>query len=198
MSSRDEILKRVRRRAVDSTPLPELDVPGIQFDDPAAKFAEMLKFVGGDTLFVAAREDLTDELRKIEWFDGTPRVMSAVPDVALGNVAESTINDPHDLASIDVAIVPGRFAVAENGAVWVSGRDVRHRALCVLTQRLILVVPRGELVHNMHQAYERLRFDEPGYGVFISGPSKTADIEQSLVIGAHGSRAHIVALVGAS
>lgn len=198
MSSRDEILKRVRRRAVESAPLPELDVSGIQFDDPAAKFAEMLKFVGGDTLFVATRESLTDELRKIEWFDGAPRVMSAVSDVGLGNVPESTIDDPHDLASIDVAIVPGRFAVAENGAVWVSGRDVRHRALCVLTQRLILVVPRGELVHNMHQAYERLRFDEPGYGVFISGPSKTADIEQSLVIGAHGSRAHIVALVGAS
>lgn len=196
MSSRDEILKRVRRRAVEPTELPALDVPGIAFDDPAAKFVEMLKFVGGDTLFVTDRARLTDELRKVEWFDGSPCVMSTVPDVALGNVAEDSIDDPHGLASVDVAIVPGRFAVAENGAVWVSGRDLRHRALCVLTQRLILVVPRRELVHNMHQAYERLRFDESGYGVFISGPSKTADIEQSLVIGAHGSRAHIVVLVG--
>jgi L-lactate dehydrogenase complex protein LldG len=48
----------------------------------------------------------------------------------------------------------------------------------------------------MHQAYERLQGREYNFGVFIAGPSKTADIEQSLVLGAHGARTMTVFLVG--
>jgi L-lactate dehydrogenase complex protein LldG len=59
------------------------------------------------------------------------------------------------------------------------------------------VIPAAEILDNMHQAYERLAFDKPGFGAFISGPSKTADIEQSLVIGAHGPRSLTVFCIGA-
>ena len=196
MTSRDEILRRVRRQASDASPLPPLDVPGITFDDPERRFADVLQSVGGETLHLADGADVAAELRKLTWFDGDVQVLSADPTIAVGNVSPDALDSPHALAAIDVAVVPGHMAVAENGAVWVSGRDLRQRAVCFLTQRLILVVPRAALVHNMHEAYARLRFDEPGYGVFVSGPSKTADIEQSLVIGAHGPRALIVVLVG--
>jgi len=196
MTARTDILNRVRKQANTESPLPELDVPGIEFDDPERKFAEVLQSVGGATLHLADGVDLAAEIRKLEWFAGQPQVLSAIPEVPLGNVGAESLDSPHALASIDVAIVAGRMAVAENGAVWVSGLDVRHRALCFLAQRLILVVPRATLVDNMHQAYARLQFAEPGYGVFISGPSKTADIEQSLVIGAHGPRSHVVVLTG--
>jgi L-lactate dehydrogenase complex protein LldG len=67
----------------------------------------------------------------------------------------------------------------------------------VVTEHLVLVVPAGQIVHNMHQAYDRIRLERPGFGIFISGPSKTADIEQALVIGAHGARSCTLFLVGA-
>jgi L-lactate dehydrogenase complex protein LldG len=78
--------------------------------------------------------------------------------------------------------------VAENGSIWVTDRAVRHRALFFIVQHLALVIPAHSIVHNMHQAYDRLELGGAEFGVFIAGPSKTADIEQSLVIGAHGPR----------
>ena len=92
-------------------------------------------------------------------------------------------------------MLSGEFAVAENGAVWVTDAKLKHRVPFFLSQHLALIVPAGEVINNMHDAYERLSFGGPRFGAFISGPSKTADIEQSLVIGAHGPRSHVVFLV---
>ena len=89
----------------------------------------------------------------------------------------------------------GEFAVAENGAVWVPDQRMKHRVASFITQHLALIVPGDQIVHNMHQAYDRLNFEATGFGVFISGPSKTADIEPSLVIGAHGARSLTVFLL---
>jgi L-lactate dehydrogenase complex protein LldG len=91
-----------------------------------------------------------------------------------------------DLASLDYAFIRGQIAVAENGAIWLSDKNTINRLVPFICKHLILVIEEKNIVADMHEAYASININEDGYGVFISGPSKTADIEQSLVIGAHG------------
>ncbi|MGN6548070.1 MAG: LutC/YkgG family protein, partial [Aureliella sp.] len=115
------------------------------------------------------------------------RIFSGVEGLP-GNVDLDAVDDPHPLADLDFVIYPGQFAVAENGAVWLTDEGLKHRVVFFITQYLVLVLSERDIVHNMHQAYARASVPQPGFGVYLSGPSKTADIEQSLVIGAHGCR----------
>lgn len=196
MSSKSEILARIRRRLPQSTPLPELTGPWITFDDREKQFSEVLSSVGGQANVVANAGELQQAIEQLPAIVGAKSIVCTVPGVDLGNLDVTAVDDPHDLKDVDLAILPGEFGVAENGAVFVRAEPVRHRAIYFLTQHLVLVIPRAAIVDHMHAAYERLKFELAGYGLFISGPSKTADIEQSLVIGAHGPRSLTVLLVG--
>src|SRR5690606_4041546 len=97
-------------------------------------------------------------------------------------------DDPHTLADVDLAIVHGEVGVAENAAIWISESRLIKRVLPFIAQNLAIVIHERDIVATLHDAYARISIAEHGYGVFISAPSKTADIEQSLVIGAHGPR----------
>lgn len=194
MSSKAQILARIRRNLPPASPLPELTEEWIQYADREAQFISVLTSVGGQAKKSAGESQLRADIMSLPCMAGAGKVVCTLPDLGLGNVASNAIADAHALADVDVAIVSGEFGVAENGAVWVSGSVCGHRALLFLAQHLILIVPRSQILDNLHQAYDRLSFDRSGYGVFISGPSKTADIEQSLVIGAHGPRSLTVML----
>lgn len=194
MESKQAILEAIRRQGAPQAFLPELDRDWIRYDDPRQQFACLLESVGGRCLIVHDVKEMNRELESTPFYQQAKQICSLVPGVA-GNVNLATISDAHDLETLDFAILPGKFAVAENGAVWVTDADVSHRAVYFITQHLVLVVPSREIVDNMHQAYERLAFTGRGFGLFVSGPSKTADIEQSLVIGAHGARSLTVFLV---
>ncbi len=70
-----------------------------------------------------------------------------------------------------------------------------QRVLPFITQHLVVLLDESSLVGNMTEAYQKIDIDQDGFGVFIAGPSKTADIEQSLVIGAQGARSFMVIIV---
>ncbi len=205
MSSRNEILKAVRRHLVEAVDLPDLEQAWIEYPDPAAQFAEVLASVGGRCVRAANREQANLELAGVAAYAEAKKIVSQVAGVGSGNVDLEAIADPHDLEDVDFAVLPGEFAVAENAAIWVTDAGLKHRVAYFLSQHLALVVPANQVLHNMHQAYARLLepspgegsppFTHAGFGTFISGPSKTADIEQSLVIGAHGARSLTVILL---
>ena len=88
----------------------------------------------------------------------------------------------------------GTFGVAENGAIWVTEKQMGHRVLPFIAEHLVILLDRQSIVVDMHGAYDRINLSQVSYGTFISGPSKTADIEQVLVMGAQGARSHTVIL----
>jgi L-lactate dehydrogenase complex protein LldG len=93
---------------------------------------------------------------------------------------------PIELSSVKRFVVKGDIGVAESGAIWVSEESMKVRLLPFVCEQLYIVLYENDLVFDLEEAYERIGILKDGYGVFIAGPSKTADIEQSLVIGAHG------------
>ena len=195
MTARDKILSAIRRQRWEGPSRPELNDGWTQYDDPIAQFASVLQAVGGDACHVPNAEAAHAALTQLEAYQSARQRSSLVPGVGDSAIDPLQMDDPHRLQDLDYAVLPGQFAVAENAAVWVTHGDVRHRAVYYLTQHLVLVVPANQIVHNMHEAYVRLSFEEPGFGCFVSGPSKTADIEQSLVIGCAWLRSLTVFLI---
>jgi L-lactate dehydrogenase complex protein LldG len=195
--SRAAVLDAVRRAQPARAPLPSAEHPWEGPTDLTAAFARACEAAGGRCRPVEDPAALGAELRGLPELAGAARIYSAHAGFAGSHFAAESLADPRRLAGLDAAVVPGAFGVAENGAVWVDAAGLGERALLWLAEHLVLVVPAAELVPHLHAAYARLRFAGPGFGVFVAGPSKTADIEQALVVGAQGPRSTTVVLVGA-
>jgi L-lactate dehydrogenase complex protein LldG len=162
-----------------------------------AAFGRALAAAGGALAEAPPGAPLQATLAALPVYRAARRVASTVPGLASAGLESPAPADPRAFDGLDLAVVPGAFGVAENGAVWVDAGALPHRALLWLAEHLVLVVPADALVADLHEAYARLRFDRPGFGVFVAGPSKTADIEQALVIGAQGPRSTTVVLAEA-
>ncbi|HUO61132.1 MAG TPA: LUD domain-containing protein [Candidatus Acidoferrales bacterium] len=196
MSSRDQILRDLRKSAPPAVALPPVPT-GIIYPDPVKQFEEMFTSVGGRCLRVADSTALHEQLAKLDVFANARVVASVVRGIESRGIDPMAVADPHDLAGVDVAVLPAQFGVAENGAVWIPGSALGpERAIFVIAQYVVLVLSASQIVSNMHQAYDRVQIERPGFGLFLCGPSKTADIEQALVIGAHGARSCNLFLVG--
>lgn len=197
MTSRDAILAALRRAAPPARPLPEWTGRALRYADPVTQFLEAVQGVGGSSLRVPDLAAADGALAGMEVWARARKVASLVPGVGRSSFDTEAVAEPHQLEGLEVAVIAGSFGVAENGAVWVPGSHLgRHRAIFVITEHLVLVVRAEDVVETMHDAYARLVPEVPGWGCFVSGPSKTADIEQALVIGAHGARSCTVLVVG--
>jgi len=195
--SRRLVLDRLKKHAIaGDTSYPAYSHPHTGITDPRKSFQSVIESVGGECRFVADLDDAWKVVAGSEVFLSAKQVCSYVKEIAEGNFDAEAIADARQCADVDLAIVRGELGVAENGAVWVNADPLRHRALLFLSGHLILVIKGRDIVPDMESAYARNDFSSIRSGYFISGPSKTADIEQCLVIGAHGAKSLLVLVVG--
>ena len=192
MSNRDKILAAVKANQPELTVLPDVNIPQSQ-DALVERFTTVAMAIGSKVFEVESLAEIKDIVSR--HFDLSSRIISSFSELA--DIAETDITseDPHALQNVELAILKADLAVSENAALWVPEGNVMQRVLPFITQHLALVVSKESLVPTMHQAYEVIGDIDYGYGAFIAGPSKTADIEQSLVLGAHGPRSMTVFLL---
>lgn len=194
MSSKADILQKVKQnQPVFVSELPDLSVLGLESFDILEKYKTVLKSIGGDFVEVSDYQAIIDFVKKN--YATEKRMITTIPELSEIAKTDWFNVDPHSLEDVELTLVKAHFGVAENSGLWVTDDILGQRVSTFIPQYLAIIVNRKDIVATMHQAYERIGNQEYGFGTFIAGPSKTADIEQSLVLGAHGARGLTVFLM---
>ena len=167
------------------------DIRAVRYPDPLGQFILMTQKVGGQVVELSPEEDINDLIVRL--FPEAKEIASNLPEIRNATRNPDTVEDAKALNGTDLGVIRGRFGVAENGCIWVP-QTMKERAVCFISEHLVILLPKDGIVNNMHEAYRRLEFNDYGYGTFISGPSKTADIAQVLVMGAQAARSVTVVL----
>jgi len=187
-------LGTVRGNQPEGKPLPSvIPLTAAGTVDLSKQFVEVLEAIGGRAYIVSGWDRIATIIK--EEFTQQHRIVSGCKELAGMAEVKDGYEDPHTLENVDLAILEAHFGVAENGACWITEDRMIERALPFIAQHLALVIHKKDVAPHMHAAYERIGQAAYGFGTFIAGPSKTADIEQSLVLGAHGPCSMTVFLI---
>ena len=193
MSSKEDILKKYRANIREQFDMPDLsDIKAITYPNPLIQFMNMTKSVGGNAIEVEKDCDINELIREL--YPDAREIASNLPEITIATRNPDKVGRARDLNGTDVGVIRGVFGVAENACVWIPQTMV-EKAVCFISENLVILLDRKEIVNNMHEAYRRIQFNDYGYGTFISGPSKTADIAQVLVMGAQAARSATILLL---
>ena len=203
MASKEDILKKYRANVRERFDMPDLsDIRAITYPDPLLQFMNMTKSVGGNAIEVEKGRDVNELIREL--YPDAKEIASNLPEITIATRNPDEVGRARDLNGTDVGVIRGCFGVAENGCVWIP-QQMKEKAVCFISENLVILLDKKQIVNNMHEAYRRLstrdpksgldQFDQYGYGTFISGPSKTADIAQVLVMGAQAARSATILLM---
>ena len=193
MASKEDILKKYRSNIREQFDMPDLsDIQAVTYPNPLLQFINMTKSVGGNAIEVEEWCDINKLIREL--FPDAVEIASNLPGITIATRNPDIVDGANDLNGTDVGIIRGEFGVAENGCVWIP-QQMKEKAVCFISENLVILLPKSQIVNNMHEAYRRIKFNDYGYGTFISGPSKTADIAQVLVMGAQAARSATVLLI---
>jgi L-lactate dehydrogenase complex protein LldG len=185
--------------------LPE--VPG-DFAGQLALFAERSESLKTEFLSCADEAAARAQLKRLSDRDGWQSIAfsadsvvgALLTDVAITKLEVDRSTVKTDLEKVSVGVTGCDALIAQTGSVLLTAKSGGGRALSVLPVHHVVVATSSQLVPDLPAAFELLERkyapDFPSFMTFITGPSRTGDIERVLVLGAHGPRRLTVILVG--
>jgi L-lactate dehydrogenase complex protein LldF len=176
---------------------PPIERPALDREVLAARFIERLESVGGSVHRARSLEEAAEAIRKFLNARGVRRVAwsdaALLDGVRLRVRAETDFVNPtrEELLHCDAGITTAHLGVAETGTLVLSSDAERSRLGSLLPPLHIAVLPLDRLVDDLGSALDIVAGEPPALPpavTFITGPSRTADIELTLVVGVHGPR----------
>ena len=197
--SKESILKKIRKALNDSTPLPfpQSEINQSVFPPSSEElevvFAEQFNSLGGRFIFCVNRQELAFQfnslIKKRDW-QKVYCIESRIKEI-VGTSAEERFTDK-DLANCDVSVTGCEYLVARTGGIVMSTAQASGRATSVYAPIHICIAFTSQLVYDLKDALTGIKkkySDKlPSLITFATGPSRTADIEKTLVVGVHGPK----------
>jgi L-lactate dehydrogenase complex protein LldG len=197
--TKENILKKIRKALSHSTPLPFPKSEGNESvytplqQEMAVEFAEQFSNLQGRFIYCINQQEfafqLTSLIKKQDWAK-----VYCVEETLLGSAAaqfeERLIKT--DLAGCDVSITGCEYLVARTGSIVMSAAQPSGRNVSVYAPIHICIAYTGQLVYDVKDALQLVKEKYgdrlPSLITFATGPSRTADIEKTLVVGVHGPK----------
>lgn len=205
--SKENILKKIRQALSQSTPLPFPQSEGNQPVFPSLEqeaeieFAEQFTKLQGKFIYCINQQELAFQLSSLVKKQDWKKVFCVEEKF---RSAAATISDrlvKNDLAACDVSITGCEYLVARTGSIVMSTAQPSGRSVSVYAPVHICIAYTSQLVYDVKDALlaakEKYRENIPSLITFATGPSRTADIEKTLVVGVHGPKEVYVFLVEA-
>lgn len=191
---KEELFEKLRQNTREQYDMPDMKVNAIKYPDSFKTFVEATEASGAKVVEAQKTDDLNALIRGL--YPEAKVFASNLPYINIAERNPDTVADAKDLNGTDVGIIEGKIGVAENACIWIP-QTMKEKSICFISEYLVIILDRQNIVDNMHEAYKRISFDpQYNFGTFISGPSKTADIEQALVMGAQAARGVTVLVLG--